>query len=73
MLEKEKKKELVSNLVESVRQEIIKLIDNGKIPEEWNGHELRQLIADKFNYEKTQVMKGNRLKDYKNTVYLNNL
>jgi hypothetical protein len=56
-----------------VRREIIKLIDNGKIPEEWNGHELRQLIADKFNYEKTQVMKGNRLKDYKNTVYLNNL
>lgn len=73
-LSKEEKAEFVEELVESVTRSIQALIASDKIPEDWDGHELRHFIADKFDFERMhRVMTGKRLKDYRNTVILNNL
>lgn len=44
------------------------------MPGEWNGHELRQLLADAFAQAvDKRVMGGKRMKDYKNEVLVRNL
>ena len=46
-----------------------------KMPEEWDGHELRQYIRDKYAELSTcgDGLKGKRLKAYKNEVIVRNL
>jgi hypothetical protein len=56
--------------------ELIKNIDQNKIPENWDGIELRWLVADKFNSCQTIANTSSskkRKKDYNNTVIVNNL
>jgi len=64
----------VQQLTTAVADEIITNIETGKIPEEWDGIELRWYIAEKFNQV---VFKGTgskaRKRDYNNTVIVNNL
>jgi hypothetical protein len=67
----------VANLTESVRDELLRKIGSGAIPETWDGHELRQLLADKFVYEVSALFRegkrSRRLREYRNTVIVNNL
>lgn len=68
-----KEKEIFANeLIENVRQDILKKIP--LMPDAWDGIELREYIAEKFNgiTFKGTLHKGRR-KDYKNFVLVNNL
>lgn len=67
------KKVFIQELMDSVRQEIYSKLY--RTPEEWNGHELRQLVADKFNDATTldKDERDKRYKDYLNTVITQNL
>ena len=58
------KRTFVRNITKSVRDHVIGLV--GHMPEEWDGHELRQYLADEFAWEVYyDVMKGRRLKEYR--------
>jgi hypothetical protein len=65
--------EFVNELCKTIAHEIIMKISEGKIPEEWDEVELRQIIADRTAM--THYLKDNRkrYKKYKNTVLVNNL
>ena len=47
-MERDKQKELVGSLISIIIAEIDADFEAGKIPESWNGVELRWLIAKKF-------------------------
>ena len=64
---KKEKREFINNLVGSVKKSILEKLS--RIPENWDGHELRQYIADKFAEQTTRVNK----RDYQNDVMVNNL
>lgn len=45
------------------------LATSDRWPEEWDGHELRELIAGSFNRERYFVMrKGRRAREFRNTI-----
>lgn len=69
---KENQIKFVQSLTTSVCNEILSKIKLGKIPEEWDGMELRELLKDKFAYE-SGYLDGKRKNDYKNTVIEKNL
>lgn len=62
----------VTELAESVAESIVRDIGKGKVPTEWDGVELRQLLADRFK-DNTFKMTGKRKAEYNNTVLVNNL
>lgn len=70
----EEKQKFINELIDSVRSKIIQKIP--MMPLEWDGHELRSFIADKFAYE-TTLDKFKHLKkcykDYKTEVIARNL
>ncbi len=64
----------VKELTQSVTNEIVGDILNAKIPECWDGIELRQFLADRYAkavFKGTLV--GQRKRDYKNYVLIHNL
>ena len=64
----------VRELSEKVVEEIVENIFDGKIPAEWDGIELRQLLADRFAASVfKQTLTGKRKRDYLNTVLVNDL
>ena len=65
-------REFIYSLTSRIGAELIQQIEAGKIPEDWNGIELRQLLADKFA-ESTATMDRKRKSQYHNTVIVNNL
>lgn len=60
-------KEMCHNLAESVIHDI----DAGKVPDNWDGIELRQLLSDRVEW--SSILTGRRKRDYKNTVLVNGL
>ena len=76
MKESQEKVKFVNDLCNSIRDQVIDQILVGRIPEEWNGHELRRFLSEKFDEVanvSSAFITGKRLKDYKNTVIINNL
>ena len=65
---KEDQKGLIEDLSKNIANDIVRLIDAGKIPEEWNGIELRELIFDRAANCRPggRLLTGKRLKDYRN-------
>ncbi len=64
----------VESLVESIRREVTRNILQGKIPETWDGIELRQYLADKFNDSTfPDILKGARKREYHNTIIVSNI
>jgi hypothetical protein len=68
----------VTDLSGVISRQIIQSINDGKIPEDWDGYELRCLLADKHEQsaKMTTVRRNPRsraARDYKNTVLVNNL
>lgn len=66
----EGKREFITNLCDNVRDEMISKI--AKMPEEWDGHELRELLSAKFEYERGRLLsdkRSRRYKDFRANVY----
>ena len=71
---KPEKRIFIRNLCNSIRDEVMEKVTTGAIPREWDGVELRVHLAEKFEKETYRdLIKGKRLKDYRNTVIVNNL
>ena len=66
--------EFVQFLSTAVVEQLVKDIERGKIPEAWDGVELRQLMADCFSREVYKLaLTGSRKRDYNNHILVNNL
>ena len=65
------KRRFIRELIGNVRDEIIAKTE--KMPEEWNGIELRRFVADKFHDCVGCPMDKRRLHDYNNEVIVRNL
>ena len=64
----------VRKLVEAVNRELLQDIEKGKVPEDFEGMELRQLLADRFRRAVFGgILVGKRKKDYLNAVLVNDL
>lgn len=70
LVEKDK---FINDVIEDLRQEVKKRTD--RMPEDWDGHEIRQFIADYYtsNFIFGTALTGKRKKDYKNTCLVDNL
>ncbi len=69
---KEEQKQFIVDLMELIQRGILARIENGRVPAEWNGIELREYltrVADKHR----AVMSQGRKRDFNNTVLVNNL
>ena len=55
----------VLNLCNGVAQSLTMMISREEIPEEWDGHELRELLADTFARERGEVLKDHRSLRYR--------
>lgn len=68
------KKEFVRNLTESICTKLLQEIDTMKIPEDWDGIELRWLLEEEFKGEaRYGNRKGSRRRNFLNDVNINNL
>jgi len=67
------KKRFVRELFSSVQRTVLENV--AKMPEEWDGHELRQYIADKFDGCISDFMHrgGARKRAYENEIVVRNL
>lgn len=68
----------VRDLSKSIADSIIKQINTGKIPENWDGHELRVLLEEHHSQSAgmSAIRRDGRSKlamSYRNTVLVNNL
>jgi hypothetical protein len=73
-MDTKQKKDFINSLITAVQNELIAKVD--KMPADWDGIELRQLIADKFAecvIERTMPKRSARMKAYRNTVIVENL
>jgi hypothetical protein len=66
------KRTFVKELCDRIKYDILNNIALGKIPEEWDGFELRQLVADSCQNSHF-AMKGKRKRNYNNAILVNNL
>jgi hypothetical protein len=76
-MKRSEQKQFVKDLAKTakdVAKKIIENIDNGKIPADWDGHELRQLLADNFTSMVLAIkMDRKQRREYNNIVAVNNL
>ena len=75
---REDQESFVRDLCCSIANEVTKKIATGQIPEEWDGHELRVLLAEKFKDSATMSTivkepRRARARNYRNIVLTNNL
>lgn len=68
----------VRELADSIASDIVKNITAGKVPESWDGHELRCLFSEKaksaaFGTEIRRHARSGRARKYRNTVIVCNL
>jgi len=68
---KSEKKELIENMFDGMKEKMLSNLD--KYPQKWDGHELRQLALDNSKGLVWQKMTGSRMKEYKNTIMVENL
>lgn len=47
---REEQAQLVRHLVSNVTKDVLRQITDGAVPAEWDGHELRHLLARHFTY-----------------------
>ena len=66
------KEQFIVELLKAMETRLLKRVKH--MPEEWDGVELRQLIADAAkNNAIPSLLKNKRLRDYRNTVLVENL
>jgi hypothetical protein len=69
---KDEQQHFVNELIGNVAKDIEAHIRAGDLPETWDGVELRQYIADKFDHA-TVYLPIARRKKYNNHILVNNL
>ncbi len=62
----------INDLTENVLKDIIGEVGR-KIPENWDGIELRWLLAEKFAAQTFHSLSPTRYKEYENNVIVNNI
>jgi hypothetical protein len=64
---------IVRELLNGARTALLQKLPN--IPDGWDGHELRQWVADYFTWQTTALLRSDRrrLSDYKQMVLTRNL
>ena len=77
-MDRREQEKFVKELTRSVLKDILALVRAGKIPREWDGHELRPLIAEHFGNAASMsaiFRKENkpRRKAYENACLVKNL
>jgi hypothetical protein len=67
------KKRFIRDLIATVQKDVLAKVP--AMPEEWDGHELRQYVADKFDGATSHLIfrGGRRKRDYENEVLVRNL
>jgi hypothetical protein len=72
-LTRDEKEQFIKDLMGNVQSMILNKLD--RVPEEWDGYELREWIADAFDWERLDRTKNinKRLKEYKNEVIVKDL
>lgn len=55
---KRKQRQLLRSITRHMTQHL--LAQSARWPAEWDGHELRELVADAFNNERTRLMRESR-------------
>lgn len=74
---KAEQKTFVRDLSKSVAKSICQQIADGKVPSNWDGHELRALLAYRHGLSASTGQladkKSKRYRDFKNTVLVSNL
>jgi len=67
-MEKSEQKLFVKDLMNNVFEDIEKKINDGCIPDNWDGIELRWYLKDRFEWNSTYYNKTKRQKEYKNDL-----
>lgn len=73
----EQQRQIVNDLIDSVKKSLLDKAD--RIPENWDGIELRQWVAETFWQERTagkgiySHLQRKRLRDYRTVLYNSNL
>lgn len=70
-MHKTQKVKFIRELIRNVQADIIKNVAN--MPDDWNGLELRLYIADKFAENVAGHLDARRVREYRNTVLVQNL
>lgn len=68
--------DFIRSMSKSVADDLVARVCTGGVPENWDGHELRTLLADAHALSAKMTLcrkKGKRRRDYKNTCALNHL
>lgn len=65
--------EFVKSITMAIEKEIITSIEKEVLPAHWDGHELRELLKDKFSAASFIKMSRKRKSEYLNAVVVNNL
>ena len=68
---KQEKTNFINELVDGVKRIVLSKVE--EMPESWDGHELRKYIKQTFAEVDFNTLKGKRLKEYVNDVYVRNL
>ena len=66
-------RQFVRRLTKEIRDQIVNAISASNVPAEWDGHELRCLLAERFerSAQMTAIRKdprGRRAREYRNTI-----
>ena len=71
-MSRKQQRQFVKELIRNVQADLLSIVD--RVPEEWDGHELRQWIADRFDAASFTLdgMKA-RKRAYKNAIITLNL
>lgn len=71
-MNKEEKEQFIENMCIVIKKSMLQKVN--KMPDSWDGYELRQLFSD-FVSEDIAYLKMNRkrMKEYKNTRIINNI
>ena len=68
---KRDQKAFARNLTTSVCKEFCRLVVEGKVPEKWDGFEIREWLAEKFDANRMgtmRVKRGERAGEYRRVV-----
>lgn len=70
---KEEQMAFVRELSNDVAEKICQKIENGKVPDSWDGIELRWLLAEYHSFQFRGTSWSTRKREFNNTVIVNNL
>ena len=72
ILTKTEQAQLVRGICQLIEQDTLQDVLSGRVPEDWTGFELRELLADRFK-SMAGKMSRTRKREYNNTIMIRNL